>query len=84
MLVLPLIVDENNWNFVYLQKPLYKLLKGKDLPEEIKTVNKNFQKGGETFAWRYLDSFLKGRYFNYSKHISKPELSRKGCSRMST
>ena len=83
MLVSPLIVDENNWTFVHLQKPLYTLLKGKDLPEEIKTVDKNFQQGGETLAWRYLDSFLKERYFYYSKHISKPELSRKGCSRMS-
>lgn len=83
MLVSPLIVDENNWNFVHLQKPLVTLLKGKDLPEEIRTVNKNFQQGGETLAWRYLDSFLKERYFNYSKYISKPELSRKSCSRMS-
>ena len=83
MLLSPLLVDENNWNFVHLPKPLYASLKGKDLPEEIKTVNKNFQQGGETLAWRYLDNFLKERYVNYSKHISKPELSRKGCSRMS-
>jgi deoxyribodipyrimidine photolyase len=33
--------------------------------------------------WRYLDSFVKERYVNYSKHISKPALSRKGCSRLS-
>ena len=83
MLVSPLIVDETNWKFVQLQEPLYASLKGKDLPEEVRTVNKNFQQGGETLAWRYLDSFLKERYHNYSKHISKPELSRKGCSRIS-
>jgi deoxyribodipyrimidine photo-lyase len=83
MLLSPLLVNENNWNFVQLQAPLYASLKGKNLSEEIRTVNKNFQQGGETLAWRYLDSFLKERYFNYSKHISKPELSRKGCSRMS-
>ena len=83
MLLSPLLVDETNWNFVQLQEPLYAALKGKDLPEEITTVNKNFQQGGETLAWRYLESFLKERYVNYSKHISKPELSRKGCSRMS-
>ena len=83
MLLPPLLVDENNWNFVQLQEPLYASLKGKNLPEEITTVNSNFQQGGENLAWRYLDSFLKERYVNYSKHISKPELSRKGCSRMS-
>jgi deoxyribodipyrimidine photolyase len=38
---------------------------------------------GEHLAWRYLDSFVKERYVNYSKHISKPALSRKGCSRLS-
>jgi deoxyribodipyrimidine photo-lyase len=37
--------------------------------------NKNFQQGGEHLAWRYLDSFVKERYVNYSKHISKPALS---------
>ena len=83
MLLSPLLVDETNWNFVQLPKPFYTALKGKDLPEEIRTINKNFQQGGETLAWRYLESFLKERYLNYSGHISKPELSRKGCSRLS-
>jgi deoxyribodipyrimidine photo-lyase len=44
---------------------------------------KKFSAGGEHLAWRYLDSFVKERYVNYSKHISKPALSRKGCSRLS-
>ena len=79
----PLLVDETNWNFVQLPALLYASLKGKDLAEEIKTINKNFQQGGETLAWRYLESFIKERCVNYSRHISKPELSRKGCSRMS-
>jgi deoxyribodipyrimidine photo-lyase len=30
-----------------------------------------------------MDGFLKERHVNYSKHISKPLLSRKGCSRLS-
>lgn len=42
MLLSPLLVDEINWNFVQLQTPLYASLKGKDLPEEIRTVDKNF------------------------------------------
>ena len=83
MLLSPLLLDETNWNFVHLPSPLYASLKGKELPDHITTVNKDFQQGGETLAWRYLDSFLKERYLNYSKHISKPELSRKGCSRLS-
>ncbi|WP_395052969.1 FAD-binding domain-containing protein [Flavobacterium sp.] len=42
-----------------------------------------FQKGGTPTAMRYLNNFLNGRVENYSKHISKPELARKGCSRLS-
>ncbi|MBP2833234.1 deoxyribodipyrimidine photo-lyase [Aquimarina sp. U1-2] len=44
----------------------------------------NFQRGGTTTAMKYLYSFFyKGRYKDYSFYISKPELSRKGCSRLS-
>jgi len=42
-----------------------------------------FQKGGRTMGLKYLDSFLDKRYINYMFHISKPELARKGCSRIS-
>lgn len=41
------------------------------------------QQGGETLAYRYLNSFLQQRAINYSKHISKPLESRKSCSRLS-
>lgn len=53
------------------------------LPQEITTEHSAFQKGGEQMAWRYLKSFFEKRYTNYSKHISKPALSRTGCSRLS-
>jgi deoxyribodipyrimidine photo-lyase len=53
------------------------------IPEEVKTSHPAFQQGGELMAWRYLKSFLNDRYKNYQKHISKPDLSRKGCSRLS-
>jgi len=44
----------------------------------------SFQKGGTGTAMKYLKSFFdQERYKNYSFHISKPELSRKGCSRLS-
>ena len=83
MTAFPKMVDEDFRNYVRLDEGFYNQLKGPDLPLEITTRNRNFQEGGETLAWRYLESFLKGRYVNYSKHISKPELSRKGCSRLS-
>jgi deoxyribodipyrimidine photo-lyase len=79
----PKLVDETNWNLLKIQDELYFEIKGTSLPSDIILPNKNFQQGGETLAWRYLDSFIKTRYVNYSKHISKPLLSRKSCSRMS-
>lgn len=41
------------------------------------------QPGGSSYAFKYLKSFVEERVFNYNKHISKPELARKGCSRLS-
>jgi deoxyribodipyrimidine photo-lyase len=79
----PKVVDVSTLKIANLPPDLYSKLKGKELPKEITTRNKNFQQGGEYWAWRYLDSFVKERYVNYSKHISKPSLSRKGCSRLS-
>jgi deoxyribodipyrimidine photo-lyase len=79
----PKIIDENNWNFLIFDSDLYNSLKGPELKVEISTENKSFLAGGESMAWRYLQSFLKDRYVNYSKHISKPALSRKSCSRIS-
>jgi deoxyribodipyrimidine photo-lyase len=45
--------------------------------------NASFQPGGSKAAEKYLHSFLYQRKDNYSKHISKPLLSRKSCSRLS-
>jgi len=47
------------------------------------TPSKRVQPGGEFNAHRYLNSFFEGRYLNYQKHISKPDLARKSCSRLS-
>ncbi len=80
---LPKIIDWNVLQIENLEPDVYNNLKGEALTSDITTPNKNFQKGGEYWAWRYLDSFVKERYVNYSKHISKPSLSRKGCSRLS-
>ena len=76
-------VELNELKIEIFNDTQYEVLKGEKLASEITTPNKNFQLGGENLAWRYLDSFVKERYVNYSKHISKPALSRKGCSRLS-
>jgi deoxyribodipyrimidine photo-lyase len=83
MTAFPKMIDEEFRDYVQLEESFYQQFKGPDLPSEITSRDQNFQEGGESLAWRYLESFLKGRYENYSKHISKPELSRKGCSRLS-
>lgn len=79
----PKVLDEQLLKVVPLDSNFYDMLRGENLSDEITTRNTNFQQGGEYWAWRYLDSFVKERYVNYSKHISKPALSRKGCSRLS-
>ncbi len=79
----PKLVDENDWNFLTLDDTFYKSAKGPELPADISIIEKAFQPGGESNAWKYLQSFLAERYINYSKHISKPALSRRGCSRIS-
>ena len=64
-------------------KTLKKIKKNFDLLE-LKTEHlKNVQLGGVTKANKYLESFFKNRYQNYQNHISKPDLSRKSCSRLS-
>jgi deoxyribodipyrimidine photo-lyase len=52
--------------------------------ESLKTkTNGVRQIGGSHNAYRYLNSFFNDRYRNYQKHISKPDLSRRSCSRLS-
>ena len=70
-------------SFLILDTAFYDTIKGPELPKQITTYHPSFQKGGETIAWKYLHSFLQERHQNYSLHISKPLLSRKGCSRIS-
>lgn len=42
-----------------------------------------FQKGGRTMGLKYLSSFFNERYKEYMFNISKPELARISCSRIS-
>ena len=63
-----------------------------DIPEALKlpslhietySKNSNFQNGGRTEGLKWADSFFNERLQFYSEYISKPELSRLGCSRLS-
>jgi deoxyribodipyrimidine photo-lyase len=79
----PAVVNLDTAQFLNLDKALYETIKGPELPQQIAAHHPSFQRGGETYAWKYLYSFLQDRHQNYSLHISKPLLSRKGCSRIS-
>lgn len=60
-----------------------------ELEKSFKTIslktktNTPFQKGGRTTGLKYLKSFFDSRYLNYMHHISKPDLARISCSRLS-
>ncbi len=47
------------------------------------TESTNFQPGGRKMALKYASSFFESRFENYMNHISKPEASRRSCSRLS-
>lgn len=46
-------------------------------------ITNRFLLGGTKMAWKYALSFFNERHKKYMFHISKPELSRKSCSRLS-
>jgi deoxyribodipyrimidine photo-lyase len=54
-------------------------------PDEILNIseNSNFQKGGERTSHLILNNFLNFRSLSYRRNISKPEVSRISCSRLS-
>ena len=79
----PFMVNEMAWPQADLPEMLYQQLKGSDLDDRLSKKEPTFQQGGESYAWRYLEGFIKERHLNYSKHISKPLQSRTGCSRLS-
>ncbi|SFH12182.1 deoxyribodipyrimidine photo-lyase family protein (cryptochrome) [Algoriphagus hitonicola] len=76
-------VDLEKVVFFILPKSFWTDFPQKPIPVEWQNPNPSMQCGGERLAHRYLQSFLQNRVKNYSRHISKPELSRKGCSRLS-
>lgn len=75
--------DFKKAQLIELDESLKRFLKADTLPLNIVAKDARFQPGGESWAWKYLNSFLKDRVRNYSNGISKPEWSRKTCSRLS-
>lgn len=54
-----------------------------NIPDLSTNMSSPFQKGGRTTGLLYLSSFLEERHKDYMLNISKPDLSRKSCSRLS-
>jgi deoxyribodipyrimidine photo-lyase len=69
--------------FFSLSKDFWEAFPQNEIPFSWKTSNPQMQPGGESKGRMYLKSFLDDRVKNYNRHISKPELARKGCSRLS-
>lgn len=53
------------------------------LKKQLSNYPSEFQPAGELNAWKYLKSFADNRGFKFHLLISKPEESRKSCSRLS-
>jgi deoxyribodipyrimidine photo-lyase len=79
----PFFQREDDWNLLTLPADFYANHKGPELPSSFLTRNPTFQEGGEYWGWKYLKSFIETRHVGYSSLISKPEASRKACSRIS-
>ena len=77
----PLI--QNNFSITTNQELQHSFLIPSSLKNKLQIYPKRIQPAGEKNAWRYLQSFSAKRGANYQKFISKPELSRKSCSRIS-
>jgi deoxyribodipyrimidine photo-lyase len=73
-------------NEYHIQPPL-PTIPSYPIPEqlevELRQYPAEFQPAGSRAAIKYLQSFLSERGKSYLKHISKPVLSRKSCSRIS-
>ena len=53
------------------------------LRNKLEIYPKQYQPPGEKNGWRYLESFVNKRGFDYHRYISKPVESRISCSRLS-
>jgi deoxyribodipyrimidine photo-lyase len=60
------------------------LIEAGNEPLSLKSSKPHLQPGGSSYARRYLHTFLKDRHLGYSRGISKPLVSRRTCSRLSS
>jgi deoxyribodipyrimidine photo-lyase len=74
-------IIENKYSFYEDENIKSKL--NNSFESKLKIYPELFQKAGEVYAWRYLESFCKDRGKNYSIYISKPLQSRMSCGRIS-
>ncbi len=82
MLSKPFVFDDSDHK-LFSRDEVENLEKSFAVPSLTTPTVSNFQKGGTRMAEKYLSTFFESRYRNYMLHISKPLLSRKGCSRVS-
>lgn len=75
--------DYSSIEFYAISSNLQEKFDASTYTKRFQTAPPQFQKGGETQALRVLNSFLKERFVNYGRHISKPRESRESCSRIS-
>ena len=75
--------DFSQLQAVKLDGAFYRKAQLDEIPEVWKRSVDQFQSGGTAIALRYLNGFVSKRGAYYSKHISKPEESRRSCSRLS-
>ncbi len=75
--------DFSSTNFLELNSTLFSKFSASEFLQNLKPSNSKMQPGGATAGRYYLESFFSERVKNYSRHISKPELARISCSRLS-
>ena len=75
--------DWSGWHPATLPPGWYDAQRGPALPAEWHLPNPPFQPGGAVNAHWYLHRFLSNRITLYAQSISKPQASRRGCSRLS-
>lgn len=77
----PLVTNRYSKSTLVVSEEKYSL--PNELQQQLEHYSEAFQKAGERWAWKYLQSFCKGRGRNYFRHISKPTESRSSCGRIS-
>ncbi len=76
-------VIENQYSVCTLKDFEHPFQLEENFKKKLENYPKQYQPPGEKNGWRYLESFVRKRGFDYHRHISKPVESRISCSRLS-